>query len=444
MAEVLGSGGVSSEALEELALRLGAIAKTLRLRRERGELGFWDLPYAKGARGEVERLAHELRGEAEVMVVLGIGGSALGTRTILHAVPGDRRVLVLDNLDPSTFGALLDELDLSRTVFDVVSKSGQTTETLAQFLVVRDRLLKTFGGVDYRRHLVVTTDPERGPLRQIARDEGLRALEIPPNVGGRFSVLSAVGLLPAAFAGLDVAELLRGAAEMEKRVREGDIRSNPAAWLAALLWAHHTRHGRRNVVFMPYSDRLRELTAWFVQLWSESLGKALDLEGRTVHFGQTPIPAVGATDQHSQLQLFTEGPDDKVFLMLRVEDHGRDFRIPVSYEDMEELAYLGGHTLGELLNMEEEATETALVAQGRPVVRISVPAVELHTLGQLFFLFEVAVTFVGGLADVDPFDQPGVEETKRLTFALAGRRGFEEKRAEMEEWRRKRDARYVV
>lgn len=445
LADHIGAGGLSRDSIDALGARVADAARHLRTRRAAGEIGFYDLAHKPPQLDATRSLAQDLRSEFETLVVLGIGGSALGTKTLLGALPDvSRNVLVADNVDPSGFGRLLDGLDLERTAFNVISKSGSTAETMAQFLVIRDLLLRRFGAVDYTKHIIVTTDAERGALRQIVHDEGFRSLAVPDNVGGRFSVLTAVGLLPVAFAGVRIDDLLAGAKWMDERCSDDGIWRNPAHLLAALLYLADTEKRQNIVALMPYSDRLACLSAWFAQLWAESLGKAVTVDGGPANVGQTPLVALGATDQHSLLQLFTEGPRDKVVVMVRVEDHGREIQIPSGYADIESLAYLGGGGLGELLNLEQRATELALVQAGRPVLTLNVPKVDAFTLGQLFFLFEAAVALAGGLYRVDPFDQPGVEASKRLTYAQMGRPGFEQLRTEVEAWLQRKRSDFIV
>lgn len=434
VADAIGPAGVSRAEIEALAPQAAAVAEAMATRRRDGGCPFLDLPYDKAAVTRVKALAEEVRREADTLVVLGIGGSALATRAMLDALgPPSRRVVVADNVDPWSFGALLDSLDLNRTTFNVISKSGETAETLAQFLIVRDLLLRTLGGVDHARRIVITTDAERGPLRQIVHDEGFRDLVVPAGVGGRFAALSCVGLFPAAVAGLKIDELLAGAAWMDERCREPELWRNPGFLLGSILHLADTRHGQRNVVLMPYSDRLQSFTSWFCQLWAETLGKSETLAGETVRVGQTPVAARGSTDQHSLLQLLVAGPPDKVVLMLRIEDHAREIPISSAYSDLDEIGYLGGAALGQLLNREQRGTELGLAKAGRPVITLTLPRLEPFVLGQLFYLFEVAAVFTAGLYGIDAFDQPGVEESKRLTYGLMGRRGFEAKRAEVEE-----------
>ncbi len=445
MADVIGAHGVSRAEIEALVPRITQVTDGLRERRAAGEIAFYDLHSQGDVLDDIKSLASELRGEFDTLVVLGIGGSALGTKTLLAALPdASRRVIVADNVDPSSFGRMLDDLDLDKTVFNVISKSGSTAETMAQFLVVRDMLLREFGAVDYVQHVVLTTDAEKGALRQIVHDEGFRSLVVPDRVGGRFSVLTAVGLLPAAFAGFRVDDLLAGAKWMDERCGVDDVWTNPAHLLGTLLYLADTERRQNVVALMPYSDRLVSLSAWFSQLWAESLGKKKIVDGAPQHVGQTPLVAVGATDQHSLLQLFAEGPVDKVVIMARVEDHGREIPIPSAYADLESLAYLGGAGLGELLNLEQLATEVALGKGGRPVLTLQVPQVNAFTLGQLFLLFEAAVAFAGGLYGIDPFDQPGVEESKRLTYAQMGRAGYDDRRADVEAWVERKSAELIV
>ena len=447
LAAAVGADGLADEELAGLEAELARVRDGIATRRAAGEMVFGDLPYRRDDARRVIDAAAGLREQFDTLVVLGVGGSALGARALITALAEEAlglRVVVADSIDPESFGALLGRLDVKRTLFNVVSKSGETAQTMAQFLIVRDRLLRELGAVDYKAHLIVTTDAKTGALRQIVNDEGFRDLPIPAGVGGRFSVFTPVGLFPAAAAGIDVEELLAGAAYMDERGKAAEPGADPALALAGTLWLLATRHGRSIVVVMPYCERLAATADWFCQLWGESLGKAIDLAGRTVEWGQTPIRALGPIDQHSQLQLYAEGPRDKVVLFVRVEDHGAAIDLPATYQDLESVAYLGGHSLGELLNAEQRATELALARRGRPSATLLVPAVNAFTLGQLLFLFEMATVTTGALARIDPFGQPGVEEAKRLTSALMGRPGSEARREEIEGWLARKDARFIL
>jgi glucose-6-phosphate isomerase len=331
---------------------------------------------------------------------------------------------VLDNPDPATVRALLDRLDLRRTLFNVVSKSGSTAETMALYLVIRERLEALVGADKLRGHFLFTTDPVQGALRRIAEAEGIPALPVPPNVGGRFSVLTPVGLWPAAVTGADVDALLAGAGAMVERCATDELTRNPAGLLATLLHHATVADGKPIHVLMPYHDRLRSFALWFQQLWAESLGKAADRNGKRVYTGATPLPAVGAVDQHSQVQLFMEGPRDKVVVFVAVREAGDPVPIPPLHREVAELGYLGGHTLAELLDAERRATADALRQAGRPSMTIELERVDAAALGALFMLFQIATVYAGALFGVDPLDQPGVELGKRLTYGLLGRAGF--------------------
>jgi glucose-6-phosphate isomerase len=423
----------------------GALAEAFRkahqdveARRGAGEMGFFDLPEATASAKAIQELADSFGQWFENIVVLGIGGSALGTTTMRDALLGPHwneldeeardhypRLFVLDNVDPRSVAGLLERLDLRRTLFNVVSKSGSTAETMSQYLVVEGRLHEVLGAEPTKGHFLFTTDPEAGILRKIADEEGVPALEVPGNVGGRFSVLSAVGLLPAAIVGIDIGEVLSGAREMGERCRTPILGENPAGILATLLHHADVSLGASIHVLMPYCDRLRSFAAWFQQLWAESLGKAKNREGKDVNRGPTPLPALGATDQHSLLQLLMEGPRDKVVVFLRVGGAEDPVEVPRIREELPALSYLGGHTLEELLETERRATMEALRQQGRPSLSIELDDLNPRTLGALFMLFQVATVYAGSMYGIDPLNQPGVELSKRLTYGLLGREGYE-------------------
>jgi glucose-6-phosphate isomerase len=295
-------------------------------------------------------------------------------------------------------------------------------------MVVEGRLNEILGEEPTRGHFLFTTDPHSGVLREIANQEGVPTLEVPQNVGGRFSVLSAVSLLPAAVAGVDIMAVLDGARDMAARCRTPELKDNPAGVLATLLHHADTVQGARIHVLMPYSDRLRSFAAWFQQLWAESLGKAQDREGKQVNVGPTPLPALGATDQHSLLQLLMEGPQDKVALFVGVGGVIDPVEIPVVRQEFSALSYLGGRSLAELLDTERRSTMEALRQQGRPNLSLEVNDLTPQAMGELFMLFEIATVFGGALYGVDPLDQPGVELSKKLTYGLLGREGYERPR----------------
>lgn len=430
----LGEGrGIDPARLHSFADRFREIQADVDARRAAGELGFYALPYVTEVVEGIEKFA-EGGGQAfSKLVVLGIGGSALGTVALRSALldpywneldDEERefypKLYVVDNPDPATFAALLRRIDVRKTLFNVVSKSGGTAETMSQFLIVREKLEEAIGD-GYRRHLLFTTDPEKGVLRQLAKEEGIAALPIPANVGGRFSVLSAVGLLPAAMTGIDIRALLAGARAMDERCRSPELLENPAAVYAVLQYLADVERDAPIHVMMPYSDPLRDVADWFRQLWAESLGKRRSLSGEEIFVGPTPVKSLGATDQHSQVQLYIEGPFDKTITFISESERREDITIPSLYPEVSELGYLGGHTLGELLRVEKEATEEALTRRGRMNMTIELPAVDARTIGELLFFLQVATVYAGALYNVDPLDQPGVELGKQLTFKAFGR-----------------------
>jgi glucose-6-phosphate isomerase len=405
-----------------------------------GSVGFVDLPSDKALLDQVERFSAGARGKYDDVVVLGIGGSALGPIALRTALRpsgwnmldeevrgGFPRLHVLDNVDPETIDALLGRLRLERTLFIVTSKSGGTAETMAQFLIVHDRITRE--KLDVTKQMVFVTDPKQGALRPLAERLEVPALDIPGSIGGRFSVLSPVGTLPAALIGIDVSSLLAGAGEMAKRCETPDLARNPAGVFAMLQWLADDRLAKKIVVFMPYSDPLRDFAAWFVQLWAESLGKQRP-DGTSV--GSTPLAALGATDQHAQVQLFMEGPADKTVTFVAVDERATDVTIPAAFGDVKELGYLGGHSLGELIDIEQRATAGALAKRGRPNMTIHLDRVDASHVGQLMMLLEIATAYAGQLYGIDAFNQPGVELGKQFAYALLGRPGAEQAKKEWE------------
>jgi glucose-6-phosphate isomerase len=432
----LGGRGIGPAALTDFAERFAGIHHDVESRRAAGQLGFFQLPYERETVEQIRAFAEGPGQVFDTVVVLGIGGSALGTTALLQALrpPGWNefsdegreffpRLYVLDNIDPTTIAPFLDRLDLRRTLFNVVSKSGATAETMAQFLIIRERLGQVLEADALRHHLIFTTDPEKGVLRRLATQERVATLAIPPEVGGRFSVLSGVGLLPAALVGIDIDSLLAGARDMDERCRTDVLTDNPAGLFATLQFLADTYAGAPIHVMMAYSDRLYPTADWFRQLWAESLGKRLDTGGSEVYRGPTPIKALGATDQHSQVQLYMEGPFDKTVTFLTVATPETDLTIPDAYPGIDELSYLGGHSLGELLRAEQQATAGALARQQRMNMTLELPTLGAHTLGQLLMLLQIATVYAGGLYAIDPLDQPGVELGKQLTYGLLGRPG---------------------
>ncbi|MDL2259589.1 glucose-6-phosphate isomerase [Deltaproteobacteria bacterium OttesenSCG-928-K17] len=435
MAGAVGEAGLSAADLAAVAKALGTAAKSVEAQYKKGELPFMDLPFQTEDLRTVLAQTEKFK-SFDNIVVLGIGGSALGTKAVFqalrplnhNALPSSKRsharLFVADNIDPDSFALLLEDMDIRRTAFNVISKSGATAETMSQFLIVYDRLKRDLGKSSLKDHLLITTDPEGGVLRKIVNDLALASLPVPPGVGGRFSVMTPVGLAPLALAGVNISDFLAGAAACQKE-QTADVMKNMAYAFAGLNWYMTTKKKRGSLVMMPYADSLEKTADWFGQLWNESLGKKKLLNGKAATAGQTAIKAVGATDQHSQLQLYMEGPQDKTVCFLRSEQFRHNLAIPRLFEQYPELAYLGGHSLGELLNFEQQGTARALAAAGRPNLTITMPQVNAAAMGYLMHMLEVATVVSGALYKIDPLDQPGVELGKKYTYGLMGREGYD-------------------
>ncbi len=433
--------GIDYEKVNEYQDRTIEIHNTIQQSKNEGKMGFMELPHQdEKIIKKINEVVAE-RDNIENFVVLGIGGSALGGIALRSALKdpyhnyfsavrnGCPRLFVPDNVDPARFKSLLDNLDLEKTVFNVISKSGGTAETMSQFLIVRQAIVEQLGRDKLSEHIIATTSSNSGYLIKIAREENLIVFYIPDNVGGRFSVLTPVGLLCAAFVGINIEQLLKGASFMAKICQVDNIWKNPA-YLNALLQYISFQKGKNISVMMPYSHALRDFADWYRQLWAESLGKKYDRDGNIVYAGPTPVKALGATDQHSQAQLYMEGPYDKVITFLEVENQGTEVEIPPAYSNLDGVSYLGGHTLNELLTTEKKATELALTKRQRLNETIVIPEVNEFTMGQLFYMFELQTAFIGELFNIDAFNQPGVELGKNYTYGILGRDGYDKIRKE--------------
>ena len=393
----------------------------------------------------IKDYAASVKDEFDDVVVLGIGGSSLGGLALLKALlhpywnslsreqrSGYPRFHFVDNVDPDCMASLLDVLDLKRTVINVISKSGTTAETMSAFLYLKGELDKQLGTdpIILQKHVVATTDPSTGILRPLVEELGLTSFEVPDDVGGRFSIFCAVGLLPAALCGVDIDELLRGIRELEPALSNTDLNENPAAQ-NALIQVSYYEQGKPISAFMPYSTRLAFVADWYVQLWAESLGKAHSKDGSVINVGPTPLKAVGATDQHSQIQLYNEGPFDKVVTFVNVETAQHDPLITDSLPQISKLSYLANQPFKKLLDSEFEATRASLTTNKRPNVTLTLPTIDAYHFGQLLYFLEVQTAIAGALMNIDPFDQPGVELAKQYTYALMGREGFDELREQL-------------
>jgi glucose-6-phosphate isomerase len=414
------------------------IYQTVQNQKTNGKLGFAKLPYQGESLKPILDLAQQIRNEFTNLVVIGIGGSDLGTRAVHRALNnqfynqlspekrnGPRLYFLGDTTDPVAINELISLLNLKETAFVIVSKSGNTIEQMSTFIYVREELLKVLGQTETIQHLIIVTDAETGTLREIVKKDGYRSLSVPKDVGGRFSVFSSVSLFPLAVVGIDIQALLDGAAEMDIYDNKTDYSENQILKYALLQYIAYNS-GRPICVFMPYTYSLREVGFWFRQLWAESLGKRQSLDGKIVNVGPTPIAAIGPTDQHSQVQLYMEGPTGKVFTFLTVKNPINNLTLPLAYPDLEGVAYLEGHNFNEILLAEQESTAYALYTAGRPSLHIQLDHLDAFSLGQLLYYFEIAVTYAGALFEIDTFNQPGVELGKQYMYGLLGRPGFEE------------------
>lgn len=426
---------IDAARIDDFASKVSEAISDIKLDRKADILGFYNLPEYDTR--PIKDFLKRMDDSFDTMVVLGIGGSALGNKALYNALKTERglkkRLFVYDNVDPVFLYEILSELDLERTIFNVITKSGTTAETMAGYMILMDLIKKKFPA-DYRKRVIITTDREKGFLRQVIQTEGYASFVVPDNVGGRFSVLTDVGLVSSAFVGIDIDQMLFGAGQMRDLCESGDIMQNPA-YLNGLLHFLYMREGKNISVMMPYSNSLYDFADWYRQLWAESLGKRYDRKGREIFVGQTPVKALGTTDQHSQVQLYAEGPADKVFTFLTVERFQHDYIIPDLHPDRPEVSYLGGKKLSELLNAERFATEIALTKAGRPNCNLIFPEISEEYLGQAIMMYEIQTVFTGKLLNIDPLDQPGVEAGKIATYALMGKAGFDKERAEIEEYK---------
>lgn len=437
MKSVLGKEGISDEDL----LQISDFAKQAHEKVERGRghaiQGWMDSPYNQQAVvAQINAAAKEIQNRFENFVVLGIGGSALGPIAVFTALKhlyynelskekrGTPRFYVVDNVDPERMNALFDIIDAEKTMFNVITKSGATSETMSQYLIIMDMLQSKLGD-KATENVIATTSESKGNLIKLSKRDGIKTFYIPDGVGGRFSELSPVGLLPAAVVGIDISKMLDGARDMDKKCKSGSLSENPALTTAALQYLS-IKQGKNIGVMMPYADSLKYISDWYAQLWAESLGKETDLDGNYVNVGQTPVKALGVTDQHSQVQLYNEGPYDKVITFIEVENFRSSTVIPNGCEDFPDVNFLCGHTLNELMSKELYATRYALTKRGRMNYTIVLDEVNEYNIGALLYYMQLQTAYAGAMFNVDAYNQPGVEGGKNATYALFGRKGYEQ------------------
>lgn len=379
--------------------------------------GFYDIIDDKKNIKEINSFAKSIEGKYEDIIILGIGGSALGTICLKESLTHlpKPRLHIIDNIDPILIKEIDNTINYEKALFIVVTKSGSTPETLSQYFYFKKQVEDH--KLSQNEHFVFITDPEKGLLRKISKTEKITAFDIPENVGGRFSVLTAVGLLPAKLIGINIEKLLKGAKTIREKFLNENFEENLPFQLASIQKTMNEKGKIMNVI-MPYSHKLIKFADWYRQLLAESIGKKYDNEGNEVFAGITPINAIGVTDQHSQSQLYNEGPNDKLFIFIEVEKLGPKLEIPNPYPKEEASEYLKNTSFNELMKIEKQATEDSLTKNKRPNITIKINEVNEESLGELFMLFEASIAFLGEYYNINAFDQPGVELSKNLTKEL--------------------------
>lgn len=378
--------------------------------------GWLNLPHDSSMFSKINDFVSKIKSEDkyEHLVVLGIGGSSLGAQALIEALntplwnrlsKGKRKgfltVDFIDNLDPQIIRGILSRLKLDETLFIVISKAGETIETIVPMLIAKE-----WTGENFYKQCVFITSANKGLLFELAQKNSVPIFPIPENVGGRYSVFSPVGLLPAALCGIDLNEVQLGLEEADRVCQVQDLKANLASTIALCAYFSYTNN--KNIfVLMPYSTCLKRFVDWFIQLWAESLGKG--------HKGSTPLSAIGATDQHSQLQMFNEGHNDKLISFIKINKHKRDLTIPDFSGENQNFRPYSGHKVGEILNIELDATRRALSESRRANFTITLPELDEYYLSQLMYILEMSTAITGSLMGVNPFDQPGVELAKQYT-----------------------------
>jgi glucose-6-phosphate isomerase len=414
--------GVCNKDLDELSSKLTNIRQKLKKAWLDGSVGYLSIPERqKDARLSVDEAKRGMQ-KFKTLIVLGIGGSDLGARALVRALQSGKRGMRIHflgaNTDPEEIADLLAEVDLKSSFINIISKSGDTIEPMGTFLLLRDRLIRKVGRRKHAAQIIATTDQKAGTLRTIADREGYRTLPVPDDIGGRWSVLTPVGFFPAACAGIDVNGLLRGAKQVRDQFFSATTHSNDVLKFAGLHYLNYSQQNRNITVLMPYAARLNLLGSWFRQLWAESLGKRQSRAGQVVNHGLTPIAALGATDQHSQIQLYNHGPANKMITFIEVENLRNDFVVPEPFSDLPGVSYYGGRRFSQLLHIERAATAHALTQNSKPNGTIFIPEISAESVGGLMTFFMLATSVMGELLDVNVYDQPGVEDGKKAIAAL--------------------------
>ena len=408
------SSGITPEDFDAQLARTDAIIASLSEAKQQGKLPILTLPETVSDLRVIESTASHIQTQFKNLVVLGTGGSSLngqalvGLRSCENRVGNvPTRVHFMDNIDPYDVQCLLGSIDLQKTAFLVISKSGKTLETLTQMMVCIDFVRKAVGNA-VGKHFFVVSDPIDNPLRQVGIAIQATLLDHEPDVGGRFSTFTNVGLLPAKVAGVDIHKARQGAASIIADTFAS--KSHSAVAKGAALNVAFIQKGMNVNVMMAYIDRLANFVTWYRQIWAESLGK----EGR----GSTPVKAMGTLDQHSQLQLYLDGPRDKLFTLITMDTARDGYRISTEGLPDIGMGYVNDKTLGDVLQAEHQATISTMIRKQCPVREIRIKKLDEHVLGALLMHFTLETIVVAGLLGINAFDQPAVEDGKILARQL--------------------------
>lgn len=415
----IGENGMSESEMPTLSMILEEVKETLLSQWRDGRASFFNLADAHEDARTSESAAKQISKKAKTLIVAGIGGSDLGSRAFIDALGADTKSgmdvrFIGANTDPEELVRLLKTVDLRTSAINIISKSGDTVEPTVAFLMLRKEMLKVLTPEKFRERVVITTGPDGGALHELARKEGYLELTVPKPIGGRFSALTPVGLFPAACKGIPAERLLRGAGAMREAFVNRLAAKNGPLLFAGLHVEASVRRNQSIDVLMPYSESLRSFAFWYRQLWAESLGKAKNRKGDVVYRGLTPIAALGATDQHSQLQLYNEGPVDKVITFIEVNTFRKDFIVPSAFKNIGAIGKLGGIKMSDIIHTEREATARTLASHGRPSGTIHIEKITPESIGALMMFFMIATAATAELLDVNAYDQPGVEEGKQF------------------------------
>lgn len=382
---------------------------------------------------KIKEIGDKIKSKFSTYVVVGIGGSDLGSRTIESALcskEGGLKVKFIgENTDPDEIANFFKGIDIKSTIFNVISKSGETVEIIANFLYIKNVIYSALGNEGVSSNIVITTSSPGSTLYKLSQEYGIEVIEGVSYVGDRFSVLSVIGLLTAYVLGLDIDKFLEGAKNIDNKTNSVNPNENEALMFAELNYLSFKNLGKNIAILMPYSQNLRNLGFWYRQLWAESLGKKLSISGDVVHFGLTPIASVGSTDQHSQIQLYNEGPNDKIITFIEADKFKNDIEIKAS-DDL--VSYLNGKTFSDIIHTERLATSVSLMENGRSNGTLHIDEISEFSLGELFYFFELAVSYIGEFANINTFDQPGVEKGKEYMYSMLLKPGFEEQKKHLD------------